>query len=197
MLRNMLSTKLSLTAILAFAPLCASAQRTAAPAPPKPTAPAPEPSTKLEGFKPAQGSVVVLGFKEFGSLRGVTVQAQQVKDTRGHEAHGLVVEVKEGEYRDERAYIDADEIPDLLKGFDYLLSVTSNPTPFKMFEVRYKTRGSLQLTAFSDDHGNIMFAVEAGSVTKAGHYTFTSADMQQVRAMVAEAQNALGTLGSS
>jgi len=45
--------------------------------------------------------------------------------------------------------VDADEVGELLKGFDALLEVKANPTQFKNFEVRYTTRGELQLTAFS------------------------------------------------
>ena len=55
---------------------------------------------------------------------------------------------------------------ELLKGIDALLSVKSNPTSFQHFEVRYTTRGELQLTAFGGSSG-IRYAVQAGRVTTA------------------------------
>jgi hypothetical protein len=58
--------------------------------------------------------------------------------------------------------VDADEIPELLKGFDALLAVQSNPTPFDNFEVRYTTRGELEVAAYSSERGDVRFAVQAG-----------------------------------
>src|SRR5947207_15907113 len=63
--------------------------------------------------------------------------------------------------------VDADEIPELLKGVDALLEVKANPTQFKMFEVRYATRGDLQLIAFNNPKGTVQYAAQAGRTMKA------------------------------
>ena len=64
---------------------------------------------------------------------------------------------RRAEYREERAFIDADEIPKLVKGIDALLDVSSNPTSFENFEVRYSTKGDLQITGFNScDRGNAL-----------------------------------------
>ena len=64
---------------------------------------------------------------------------------------------RRAEYREGRAFIDADEIPKLVKGIDALLDVSSNPTSFGNFEVRYSTKGDLQITGFNScDRGNAL-----------------------------------------
>ena len=103
-----------------------------------------------------------------------------MRDAKGSGVRGLLVEVTESQYRKERSFVDADEIPELLKGFDALLEVKANPTPFKSFEVRYTTRGELQLTAFSSANGSILFAVQAGRTLKAQRVGLGAADMQKL-----------------
>lgn len=90
--------------------------------------------------------------------------------------------------------MDADEIPELLKGFDALLEVKSNPTQFKNFEVRYTTRGELQLTAFNSGNGSILFAVQAGRVMKAQKVGLGASDMQKLRALFEAASQKLQAL---
>jgi hypothetical protein len=108
---------------------------------------------------------------------------------------GLLVDVTENEYRRERAFVDSDEIPELLKGFDAILSVSSNPTQFKSFEVRYKTRGGLELTAFNGTRGAVMYAVQAGKITKAEVLGVSAGDMQKLRATFDTALQKLSSLG--
>jgi hypothetical protein len=88
-------------------------------------------------------------------------------DAKGTDARGLLVQVTESQYRTERSFVDADEIPELLKGIDAIIEVKANPTQFKSFEVRYTTRGSLQLTAFNMTSGKIQYAVQTGRTLKA------------------------------
>jgi hypothetical protein len=114
--------------------------------------PAPPPATKLEGFKPAAGSVLTI--------------------------------------------VDADEMPELLKGFDALLGVKSNPTQFNNFEVRYTTRGELQLTAFNTRRGNVSYAVQAGRTLHAQRIGLSADDMQKLRDLFVAASQKLGALGS-
>lgn len=153
------------------------------------TAP-PPPVTKIEGFKPAVGSVVTLGYTSLGSVPGVSVEVREIRDSRSTSVRGLLVEVYESQYRDERAFVDADEIPDLLKGIDALLEVKTNPTTFKQFEVRYTTKGELQLTAFNNSRGDISFAVQAGRVSHAQSF-IEEAQMRTLRDLFAAAQEKL------
>jgi len=74
----------------------------------------------------------------------VSVDAQERTNAKGARVSGVFVESKElGTSRLEREgrwFVDADEIPELLKGLDALLAIKANPTQFKMFEVQHTTR---------------------------------------------------------
>jgi len=152
------------------------------------------PATKIEAFKPAAGSVVTLGYDELGATGGVTVDVRELRDasSKGATARGLLVEVIEGQYRKERSFVDADEIPELLRGIDALLDVKSNPTSFKNFEVRYTTRGELRLTAFNSSN-EIKYAVDAGRLVKASRI-IDADDMRKLRDMFAAAQSKLTSI---
>lgn len=163
-----------------------------------PTVPAP--ATKLEGFKPAAGTVATLGYDDLGRVGGfsgnVSVDVREMRAAEGAGVRGLVVEVTESEYRQERAFIDADEIPELLKGIDALLEVKSNPTQFRNFEVRYTTRGELQFTAFNTNESTVLFAVQAGRITHAQRTGLSASDMQKLRGLIEAAQAKLASLGA-
>jgi hypothetical protein len=127
----------------------------------------------MEAFKPVEGSVVTLGIDNIASgLSNVSLEARQFKSSDGTGAKGMRVEITESEYRKESIFIDADELPELIKAIDALLAVNSNPTQFTDFEVQYKTRGSLQLTAFNSSNGGLRYAVEAGRLSKASVFTY-------------------------
>jgi hypothetical protein len=157
--------------------------------------PNPPPATKLEGFKPAAGSVLTVGYDELGKVGGISVDVREMRDSKGAAVRGLLVDVTESEYRHERSFVDADEITELLKGFDALLEVKANPTQFKNFEVRYTTRGELQLTAFNTDRGGLLYAVKAGRTLGAQRIGLSAADMQKIRGLFDAASQKLAALG--
>jgi len=185
---------LFLSALVVLVPVTSMAQSPGASIAPN-TSPPPPPATKLEAFKPSAGSVVTLGYDDLGSVRAVEVDVRELRESsaRGTTARGLLVEVSEGQYRKERSFVDADEIPELLRGIDALLEVKTNPTSFKNFEVRYTTKGELRLTAFNSGN-QIKYAVEAGRGVKAQCFVDVD-DMQRLRQMFAAAQTRL-TAGS-
>ena len=159
------------------------AQGTTSSAAPVASSAPPPPATKLEAFKPAAGSLVTFGYNELGKIAGVSIDARELRDARGNIVRGVVVEVSQSQYRDETAFIDADELPELLRGIDALLALNANPTSFENFEVRYTTRGELQITAFSSSSRRaISYLIRAGRITKA--QVFTDADgLRRLRAM--------------
>lgn len=131
------------------------------------------PATKLEAFQPVAGEVTTLGYDEIGFIpQGLTVNSslgidvRQTQDAKGNAVRGAVVEIREtsGLYRVARSFIDEDELPELIKGIDALLTVKSNPTSFKNFEVKYRTRGDLVLAVFNSARGTIQYSVTAGRV---------------------------------
>ena len=141
------------------------------------------PATKMERFQPAAGSVLTFGYDERGNVGGISVDVREMRNAKGSGVRGLLVEVTESQYRRERSFLDADEIPELLKGFNALLEVKTNPTPFENFEVRYTAKGELQLTAFNASNRSIMFAVQAGRTLKAQRIGFGMSDMQKLRGL--------------
>jgi hypothetical protein len=155
------------------------------------------PATKLEGFMPTAGSVLTIGYDELGrtGYPPVSIDVREMRDAKGQGVRGLLVEVSESDYRKERSFVDADEIPELLNAVDTLLAVKVNPTSFKNFEVRYTTRGDLQLTAFSDSKGKISYAVQTGRIGKANSYTDESG-MLKLRGMFEAALQKLNAAGS-
>ena len=153
------------------------------------TVAAPPPATKLEAFKPAAGSVLTIAYQEMGEISGVSIDAREMRDARGAVVRGVIVEIRESQYRRERSFIDADELPELLKGIDALLEVKTNPTTFPNFEVRYTTRGELQITAFNSGAA-IRYAVQTGRVLKAQSFIDES-DMRRLRILLAGAQEKL------
>jgi hypothetical protein len=106
--------------------------------------------TKIEAFKPTAGSICTLGYDEIEGVKGVSVEVREMRDAQGGSVCGLLVRVAPDQYYRDLSFVDMDEIPGLLKGFDVLLDVKANPTKFESFEVQYLTRGGFQLTAFNN-----------------------------------------------
>lgn len=167
----------------------------AAPQVPQPQPPLP-PATKLEGFKPAAGSVVTLGYDEIGrigpgfAMSGLVVVEVRQLQSEGDSVQGMTVTVTESQYREEMAFVDAEELVDLARGVDALLDLKTNPTKFRNFEVRYTTKGDLMLIAFNNSKGEVQFAVQAGRVLKAKRLLNLS-DLQKIRAMFQAAADRL------
>ena len=171
--------------------LCAAASAQAPTLPAAITSTPPPPATKIEAFKPAAGTVVTFGYNELGSVPGISVDAREIRDTKGNVARGVAVEVTQSEYRQERAFVDTDELPELLKGIDALLGVKTNPTTYENFEVRYTTKGDLQITAFNNG-ARIRYAVQAGRISKAQAFVDEDA-LRKLRTMFETASQQLGT----
>lgn len=151
----------------------------------------PVPATKVEAFRPAAGTVMTLGYNDLGEVSGISVDARELRDTRGGLVRGVAVEVTEGEYRDERSFVDADELPELIRGIDALLAVKNNPTRYESFEVRYTTKGELQITAYNSGQ-TIGYAVRAGRVSTAQRFV-DEEGLRGLRAMFAAANRLLNT----
>lgn len=184
-----MTTRFTISLMLAAGIAAASHNASGQAAPPTPAQQPPSPATRLEAFRPDAGTLVTVGYDELGRVNGVSVDVREMRAAGGGTVRGLVVEVTEGQYRQERSFVDADEVAELVRGLDALLQVTANPTSFQNFEVRYKTRGELQLTAFNTNTG-ISYSVRAGRITSAQRFVGAD-DMQKLRAMFVTAQNKL------
>src|ERR1044072_3106906 len=82
------------------------------------------PRTKLEAFGRQSGTVIIRGFTHVGRIVSsyggfISVESREFTDaTTGKKEYGIIVEVTEGDRlaREERSYVDYDEIDGLLKG---------------------------------------------------------------------------------
>lgn len=151
----------------------------------------PPPPTRLEGFQPTPGSIVTMGRDELGSVKGISIDVREMRETGQPPVRGVVVQVMDA--HTERSYIDADELPALLNGIAALLEVSTNPTQFQNFEVRYVTRGSLQITAFNRS-SQVLYTVQAGRLETARKSGLTITDMKQLQELFAMAEQKLASV---
>jgi hypothetical protein len=175
--------------VAAQSPAPQQAQAPVIVAPPMP------PATRLEGFRPATGSVLTLGFEDLGQVGGVSVDVREMRDTHGARVRGLVVEITDNQaVGEQQSFVDADEIPELLKGLDALLAITGNPTQFRSFEVRYATKGELEIEASSSRNRGILYSVAVGRVIKTRRGGLSAGEIHQLRTLFEAASQKLATL---
>ncbi len=180
--------KLIITSMLSAMCLTAYAEEAPTAQPPK---------TKLESFQAKTGVVIIKGYTEVGSINGiggtVSVDAREFIDAANPAAKttGVVIEVAESGrlQRSNRSLIDSDEIASLLKGIDYISSITSSVTKQSAFEAEYRTKGDFKVTVFSTKQG-IEAAVSAGTIGKTSVYLKTD-DLQKLKSLINQAKEKL------
>lgn len=106
----------------------------------------------------------------------------------------MIVELAQGAGGLERSFVDADELAALLRGCDALLMVNQNPTPFKTFEARYATKGSLEVTASIDGNNEVRFSVKVGRFHTAESGWLSASQMLELRNMFATADQKIASL---
>jgi hypothetical protein len=162
----------------------------AAPQDPIILGPPPPPATALEAFRLMPGTISTVGYEDLGEVAGIFVEAREMRDNQGARVRGVVVDIAGRQQTPERAYIDVEELGDLLKGMDALLTVTTNPTQFRNFDTRYSTRGELVLTASSTRQRGVVYGVEVGRVLRARRM-LNGGELQQLRTLIYAAQQKL------
>jgi hypothetical protein len=164
----------------------------------KPTS-TPEPQTKIELFQARTGAVILKNFTTVGSLRGIggttTVTCREFVDAQtGKKEYGITIDVKESGRleRENRSYVDYDEIDSLIKGIDYILKIDNSVTKLKNFEANYRTKGSLEVSVFNDAEG-IETGVTVGNIGSTSVY-FKPDDFQNFRKLIVEAKATLDAI---
>lgn len=170
------------------------AQGTAPPQQPMILQPPLPPATLMEGFQYPVGTLFTVGYDDLGEVAGISVEVREMRDATGARVRGVVVEVTTGQSTREQSLVDADEIPDLLKGFEAMLQIRTNPTQFRNFETRFATKGELILSANSSRNRGVLYAVEVGRVVKARRGGLTGGEMHQLRVLLEAASQKLATL---
>ena len=162
--------------------------------------PPPPPATALEAFRGLPGTILITAYEHLGDVAGVLVEAREMRDSAGGRVRGVVVSIVDRDEKDRRssaaepAFIDAEELPSLMKAFDSLQAITVNPNgEFRNFDMRYSTKGELVLTASSTYQRGVIYGVEAGRMLKARR-PLNGGEFQQLRTLIEAAQQKLATL---
>lgn len=155
------------------------------------------PGTKLEAFATAAGTLTVSGSTRVSPVYSpVLVTINQVGTDGESPVRGMRVEVAEsgapGSNRREVAYVDVDEIPELLKAVDALLKMRSNPTAFEDFSVEYETRGKLTVRVYNDGR-TMLFMIAAGRAPRAVQSGIKEKEFRLFRLAVDSGQRMLAT----
>jgi len=156
-----------------------------------------EPRTKLEAIDWGYERVLVKGFSQIASLtfRGVEVRvdAIELKDTQtATRAIGLAIVLRElsENPRENRSFIDYDEIDRLLKALDTVAKVNESTTKLASFEARYRTVGDLEFNVFRQSRSGTAASVTSGICDRVTAL-MTLDDLDRLKAHIVEAKTRL------
>jgi hypothetical protein len=159
-----------------------------------------EPRTELERIDRLQGEVVIKGFTRITTVevRGVRIDAVEMRPGRGAPFKGLVVSLRDSERTDDnreriierRAFVDYNEISPLLKAVDVISGVDETTTKLVGFEARYRTLGDLEIGVFRQTRSGNAVVMSTGICERAT-VTMTLDEMAKVKAMIQEAKTRL------
>ena len=157
-----------------------------------------ESRTKLERIDDRHSTVIVKAFTRITTVEvsGVRIDAVDMRELGNvSRAKGIVVVVTgtaEGNSRprDNRAFVDYEEIEPLLNAIDAASRIDETATKFPGFEAKYRTLGDLEITVFRQTRsGNA--AILTTGVCEQGRTTLTLDELAKVRAMIQEAKSRL------
>lgn len=158
-----------------------------------------EPRTKLEAIDDRHSTVVIKGFTRITTVEvaGVRIDAVEMREMGNvSRAKGIVVvvtgESREGANRprDNRAFVDYEEIDPLLNAIDAASRIDETTTKFPGFEAKYRTLGDLEITVFRQTRaGNA--AIMTTGVCEQARTSLSLDELAKVRAMIQEAKSRL------
>jgi hypothetical protein len=140
---------------------------------------------------------LVKGFSQIAILnaRGadIRVDAIELKDTdSATRAIGLVIALKEaGENpRENRSFVDYEEIDRLLKSLDTIARVNESVTKLASFEARYRTLGDLEFTVFRQGRSGAAASLSSGICDRVTGL-LTLDELDKLKAHIVEARTRL------
>ena len=157
-----------------------------------------EPRTKLEALEDKQTSIILRGFTRITTteVRGVRVDAVEMREMGNvNRAKGIVIVLREGsgKERDNRAFIDYDEIDPLVNAIDVLNKVDETITKLAGFEAHYRTLGDFELRVFRQTARGQALLLQTGLCEPATQ-SLSLDDLAKLKAMVLEAKMRLDDL---
>ena len=156
-----------------------------------------EPRTKLEAIEWQYERVLLKGFSQIATFMArdveVRVDAVELKDTAtATRAIGLVIALREtGENpRENRSFIDYDEIDRLLQGLTAIGRVNESVTKLAGFEARYRTLGDLEIIVFRQSRSGIAASLTSGICDRV-IAPLTLDELDRLKAHIVEAKTRL------
>jgi hypothetical protein len=156
-----------------------------------------EPRTKLEDIESRYERVITKGFTRYTSLRVADVEirldAVEMKDTANStRAMGFVIALRElGEKpRENRSFIDYEEIDRLIKGLEAVSKVNETMTKLAGFEARYRTLGDLEVVVFRQTRSGTAASLTSGICDRVTAL-LTLDDLDKLRGYLIEAKGRL------
>lgn len=156
-----------------------------------------EPRTKLEAIEWQYERVLIKGFSQIATFTArdveVRVDAVELKDTATPtRAIGLVIALRElGENpRENRSFVDYDEIDRLLQGLTAIGRVNESVTKLAGFEARYRTVGDLEVIVFRQSRSGIAASLTSG-ICERVTAPLTLDDLDRLKAHIVEAKTRL------
>ncbi|MGH9880909.1 MAG: hypothetical protein ACRD6N_05685 [Pyrinomonadaceae bacterium] len=151
-----------------------------------------EPRTKLEAFETKYGTVVFKGFTRITTVevRDVRIDALEMRYLgNSNRATGVVVSLREpGERpRENRAFVDYEEIDALIKGIDAVSLANESMTKLAGFEARYRTLGDLEIEVFRQTRSGTAVTLSVGICDRV-NLALTLDELGKIRAMIVEAK---------
>ncbi len=89
--------------------------------------------------------------------------------------------------KENRAYVDYEEIDPLLTAIDVISRVDETQTRFPGFEARYRTQGDLEIGVFRQTRSGTAVIMTTG-ICDLATQTLTLDDLAKVKAMIQEAK---------
>lgn len=156
-----------------------------------------EPRTKLEAIESQYETVLTKGFSQIASfhVRGaeVRIDAVDLRDTSaGRRATGIVIAMREtGENpRENRGFIDYENIDQLLRGLDAIGRVNETVTKLASFESRYRTLGDLEFNVFRQARSGTAASLTSGICDRVTGL-MTLDELDRLKAHITEAKTRL------
>lgn len=156
-----------------------------------------EPRTKLEAIEDRHSTVIIKSFTRVTTVEvgGIRIDAVEMREMGNvSRAKGIVVVVLTGETsnrpRDNRAFVDYEEIEPLLTAIDAVSRVDETMTKFPGFEAKYRTLGDLEITVFRQTRSGNAALLSTG-VCEQSRTTLTLDELAKMRALIHEAKTRL------
>ena len=153
-----------------------------------------EPRTRLEAIESRYERVITKGFSQFATItsRGIEIRldALELKDTGDStRAIGLVIALRELDEnpRENRAFIDYQEIDRLIKAMESVARVNETITKLAGFEARYRTLGDLEINVFRQTRSGTAASLSSGICDRVTAL-LTLDDLEKLRGHIIEAK---------